>query len=99
MSLHRRLEALEAAGAGRKDAAEIPLALRRYFHALDNGRRQESGLEPLETIPYTSEELNDELKTIDAYKAEPGWRTGEGKEFLDAWERETRERMKGITND
>lgn len=94
MSLHKRLEDLEARTQTQQEY-EVPRSIRRCSHALDNARRQEDGLEPLETIPYTSEELNDDLKTIDAYKAEPGWRTGEGRELLDAWEHQTRERMKG----
>lgn len=91
MSLRGRLERLETT-VPRKEAAEVPLAIKRYFEALENVRRQESGLEPLETIPYTREELNDDLAMIERMRDEPGWRTPEAEALLSRWEQETTNR-------
>lgn len=100
MSLHRRLEKLEVADSTRSHAAdgEARRALEQYFRALENWRREEAGLGPL---PYTEEnrradeEFLDEVLPI--YRQNPGWQTEEAQEKLDAWERDTRERLTGQT--
>ncbi len=67
--------------------------MERFFHAMESARRELEGLEPLRDLPYTEEDYQDALRTIAAYRDEPGWQVGEAKAFLDQWEHETRERM------
>lgn len=94
MSLRGRLEALEAAGVGRKDAAESEATpeLERYFAELENSQRVRAGLEPLE-IPYTREELANDLTMIEEARSDAGWQTPEARALLDAWERDVREKL------
>lgn len=91
--MRRRLERLEVRG-GRRPGT--PRYLDRYFKELENLKRAEAGLGPL---PYTKEDRTDDedtlLNTIPAYRAGPGWQTGEAREFLDTWERGLAEKLYG----
>lgn len=101
MSLHRRLKALEAR-AGESEASACGRGLtersrERYFHAIENARREIRGLEALPDLPYTEEDYHDDLNTLEhsipTMRAEPGWRGDRERSFLDEWEREVRERV------
>lgn len=98
--LEKRIERLETADAGRKDAEESEATpqLRRYFEALENVKREQVGLEPLE-IPYTREELENDLTMIEEMRDDPGWQTPEAQALLNQWERDIREKIeKGTTS-
>jgi hypothetical protein len=73
--------------------------MERLLHALENGRREIEGREPLPELPYTEEERDDDRKflqeTIPAYQASPGWHSEEARAVLDAWEQRIEERLKG----
>lgn len=94
MSLHRRLERLEARTA-QSASQGPPRCLERYFRSVDNYRRELDGLEPLPVLPYTEEDHQDALRTIAAYCAEPGWQIGEAKAFLDQWESNLKHKFYG----
>lgn len=69
----------------------------RYLHAHENALRQNEGLEPLPDLPYTEEDYEDDLKTLEetipAYRNGSGWKTQEARAFLDEWERDVKERI------
>ncbi len=95
MSLHKRLEALEARTQAQQGYT-VPHRVERYFHILENAHRRARGLEPLPDLEYTKEDYEDDLKTlhehIPAMRADPGWQTEESRTFLDSWERNVQER-------
>lgn len=70
-------------------------AQERYFHALENARRESRGLQAIPDVPYTEEDYHDDLDTLEhtipVMRAEPGCQTGKATAFLDEWEREVRE--------
>jgi hypothetical protein len=98
VSLRDRLEKLEGrAAAHASPAPQRSRAMERYFHAHENARREIEGREPLPDLPYTDEDREDDRRclaeVIPAYRTSPGYQSGEGKDFLDQWEQETRERL------
>ncbi len=101
-SLEKRLEALEA-HTQTQQGYKIPRRVERYFHALDNARREIDGLEPLPNLPYTKEDYEDDLRTlhehIPAMRTSAGWQKEEARTLLDEWERSLREKLeKGQTD-
>lgn len=98
MSLHKRLEDLEAR-TQTQQGYEVSRSMEHFFHAHENARREIHGLEPLDDLPYTKEDYQDDLKVLGEHipkmRAEPGWQAGKEKTFLDEWERKTRERTEG----
>jgi hypothetical protein len=101
VSLHKRLERLEGLarepGKAEPPQAKLSRAMERYFHAHENARREIEGREPLPDLPYTDEDREDDRRclaeVIPAYRTSPGYQHGQGKDFLDQWEQETRERL------
>ena len=95
MSLHRRLERLEARHQGPEEPGgyTIPLHMERYFHAVENYRRELDGLELLPDLPHTEEDYHDALRTIAAYRGEPSWQTGQAKALLDQWEQDLNHKL------
>jgi hypothetical protein len=97
MSLHKRLERLEAS-AGASVPPQRSRAMERLLHAFENARREMEGLALLPDTPYSDEELREALEVISVYRAEPGYQSGEGRHFLDRWEQATRQKLaKGAT--
>jgi hypothetical protein len=100
VSVRKRLERLEERTRS-QESAEDPYHARlweRYFHAFENGRRELQGLDPLPDLSYTEEDREDDRRclaeVIPSYRASsPGWQSGEGKAFLDAWEQHIREKL------
>jgi hypothetical protein len=97
LSLRDRLERLEVLASGKAEPPQTSRAMERYFHAHENARREIEGREPLPDLPYTDEDREDDRRclaeVIPAYRTSPGYQHGEGKDFLDQWEQETRERL------
>jgi hypothetical protein len=103
VSLHKRLERLEALSSAKAGSTQNSRIWERFFHAQENARREIEGREPLPDLPYTEEDLQDDRRcleeTIPAYRASPGYQSGEGKYFLDEWEKHIRENLqRGIGN-
>jgi hypothetical protein len=103
VSLHKRLERLEVLSGGKNEAPRQSRAMERLLHAHEQARREIQGLKPLPDLPYTEEDRADDKETlretIPAYRASPGYQSGDGKAFLDHWEREVRDRLaKGARN-
>lgn len=102
MSLHKRLEALEAHTQAQQ-GYKVPRRVERYLHIFENANRRARGIEPLPDLPYTEEDYEDDLRTlhehIPAMRANPGCQTEESRTFLDSWERNVQERTEGINND
>ena len=101
-SLERRLEALEA-HTQTPQGYKIPRRVERCFHILENRRRRLDGLEPLPDLPYTEEDYEDDLRTLEhtipAMRNSAGWQKEKGVAFLDEWERDLREKLeKGPTD-
>jgi hypothetical protein len=87
----RRLE--DARGVGRVEGeadARHRRIFDRLYHALENGRREVSGRDPLpvpQELEETREEILDTLsRTIPHYRRSPGYQGGGGAEFLDRWQ-------------
>jgi hypothetical protein len=103
MSLEKRLEQLEKQFRSGEQAnpggGTSTRSMERYFHELENSRREQYGLEPLDDLPYTKEDYEDDLTTLNEHiptmRLEPGWQAGEGKAFLDQWERHVKQRIEG----
>jgi hypothetical protein len=99
VNLRTRLERLEALVAAQEEPTQRSheRTWERYFHAHENARRRIEGREPLPELPYTEEDREDDRafleELIPAYRARPGWQSGEGKAVLDRWEQDTRERL------
>ena len=98
MSLHKRLERLEARASGPREY-RTPRFLEAYFRGLENVRREEAGLEPL---PYNDIDRESDghflAETLPKFRTIVGWRRDECREILDRWEKDTRERLaKGAT--
>jgi hypothetical protein len=98
VSLRDRLEKLE--GRATVQASPTPQrsrAMERFLHLHEQARREIHGLEPLPDLPYTDEDREDDRRclaeVIPAYRTSPGYQHGQGKDFLDQWEQETRERL------
>jgi hypothetical protein len=103
VSLHKRLERLEAAADTKTGPPQMSRAMERFLHVIENARREIEGRELLPDLPYTEEDREGDRRcleeTIPAYRASPGYQSGEGKHFLDEWEKHIREKLKkGITN-
>lgn len=102
-SIERRIEALEArfseATQGVADNPRRARLFERYFRAHENARRELQGLEPLPDLPYTQEDYENDLDTLEttipAYRNSLGWKTEEARVFLNWWERHIRERLYG----
>lgn len=100
-SLEKRLEALEAKASpgpqADRGAASRARLFEHLFHAHENARREIAGLEPLPDLPYTKEDYEDDLDTLEttipAYRNSPGWQTEQCRASLDEWERDVRERI------
>ena len=90
MSLRGRLERLEASADAKTEPPQRSRAMERLLHAFENARREMEGLESLPDAPYSDEELREDLEVISAYRASPGYQSGEGKHFLDEWEKHVR---------
>ena len=95
MALGDRIRRLEdAAGLSRRVEGEADARrakiMARMYHALANGRRALSGLDPLPTPPELEDMREDILHTlrmvIPHYRQHGGWRHGEGMQFLDEWQ-------------
>ena len=104
MSLRRRLERLEASAGAKAEPQQNSRLWERYLHSHEQARREIEGREPLPDLPYTAEDLEDDRRcleeTIPAYRAEPGYESGEGKDFLDQWEQSIRDKLaKGVERD
>ena len=102
MSLHKRLEALEAR-TQTQQGYKIPRRVERYMHIFENANRRTRGLEPLPDLPYTEEDYEDDLRTLEhtisAMRDSAGWQAEKGVAFLDEWERDLREKLeKGQTD-
>ncbi len=98
VSLHKRLEKLEARHGGPpKAGGASPRLWERYFHAHENARRELQGLEPLPDLPYTEEDHENDRRFLEgivpAYRAGPGWQTEEAQAVLDYWQQQTEERL------
>ena len=99
-SLESRLARLENRSASKREAYGAGISRRsweRYFHTHENTRRRLRGLEPLPDLPYTQEDHEEDLDTLEttipAYRNSGGWETEESRAFLDRWERDIRERL------
>ncbi len=96
-AIERRVEKLEARLTPKTPRGMSARSWEVYFHIYANARRELDGLEPLPDLPYTKEDYEDDLNTLEtilpAYRAEPGWRSGEAKAFLDDWERNIEARL------
>jgi hypothetical protein len=93
MALGDRIRRLEDAQGLRRVESEGDARRRIYdrlYHALENGRRELEGLDPMpmpEELEETREEILDALgTTIPHYRRYPGYQGGDGAEFLAAWE-------------
>jgi hypothetical protein len=107
VGLRERLERLEAV-SGKAESPKRSRAWERYLHVHENGRREIQGLEPLPDLPYTEEDRADDRETLEEtiprYRMSPGYQSGDGKAFLDQWERSIRDKLakaklKGAQND
>lgn len=97
--LRRRLERLEE----RSRSPRIPhdpwreRIFDHLFHAIENGRRELHGLEPLPDLPYTEEDRENDRRfleeAIPEYRTSRGWQTQEAQAVLDYWEQHTREKL------
>ena len=101
MSLHKRLERLEVLAGGTGEPPQRSRAMEQLLHAHEQARREIEGREPLPDLPYTDEDREDDRRcleeTIPAYRASPGYQSGEGKAFLDHWEQSIRDKLaKGV---
>jgi hypothetical protein len=105
-SLESRLARLEARSKNTHPGAGGPLRSRmweQFFHAHENARRETAGLEPLPDLPYTKEDYENDLDTLEttipAYRASLGWQKEESQAVLDEWERDVRERIERTEHD
>jgi len=96
-AIESRLEKLEARFTPQEPPGGSARSWERYFHVVENARRELDGLEPLPDLPYTEEDREDDKSTLEksipVYRESPGWQTEEAKAFLDEWERDIRERL------
>jgi hypothetical protein len=96
MSLNKRLEKLEVIVGGKAEPAKTSHAMERLLHLHENARREIEGREPLPELPYTEEDREDDRRCLEeiipAYRASPGYQSGEGKAFLDHWEQSIRDK-------
>jgi hypothetical protein len=99
MSLEKRLEKLEEqlrSGEG-PGGGTSPREWEQLFHAQENARRELHGLEPLPDLPYTEEDRENDLDTlqrvIPTYRASAGWQSEEVQTKLDAWEEQLKQRI------
>ena len=99
MSLHKRLEALEARTQAQQGYT-VPRRVERYLHIFENANRRARGIEPLPDLPYLKEDYEDDLKTLEttipAMRSSAGWQKEEARTFLDEWERRLREKLERI---
>jgi hypothetical protein len=69
----------------------------RFYHEMENARREISGEEPLPRLP--EEPLSDllhERETIESYAARPGYQHGDGLEFIEAWRESVTEKIERL---
>ena len=98
-SIKSRLERLEESKSRQlsRGPGSSPREWDRFFHTLENARRELYGLEPLPDLEYTEEDRQDDLraleKTIPYYREGAGWKEEWLVEFLDIWEREVKDRL------
>ncbi len=106
MNLEGRLAKLERLAERDRPAAkhERSWPMEKLLRMHENHLRAERGLEPLPLV-RTPEEAALEANnlehtlavTIPSYRQGGGWQSREGREFLDRWEQETREKLaKGV---
>jgi hypothetical protein len=103
MSLHKRLERLEAIEGGRPDEQERERAgrrrraMQRFLHEIARARRRNAGLEAGPELPYTEGDRADDewilREVIPRYRNSPGYQSGQGREFVDAWEQHIRDNL------
>jgi hypothetical protein len=98
VSMRKRLERLEARGSRRTGQhVNRSRTWERYFHYLENARREIDGLEPLPELPYTKEDYDDDLNTlsitIPSYRDSRGWTSEASRAFLVEWGSEARKRI------
>jgi hypothetical protein len=104
VGLRERLVRLEGI-AGKAEPPKQPRerSLERLLHLHEQARREIEGREPLPDLPYTDEDRVDDRRclaeVIPQYRMSPGYQSGEGKAFLDHWERETRQRLAKLEGD
>jgi len=96
--MRTRLERLEARGSrSGRSYANRSRVWERYFHYLENARREIDGLEPLPELPYTKGDYGDDLNTlsitIPVYKDSGAWTSEASQAFLDEWGREVNKRV------
>jgi hypothetical protein len=97
-SLDARIQKLEAREPlGNPGRGPSPREWQRYFFAAENAQRQRHGLEPLPELPYTQEDRENDLDTLEnvlpAYRAAAGWEGEKAQETLNAWEQQLKERI------
>ncbi len=100
MGARRRLERLEAARGTQKAPYKVPVEVRIYLKTLERYRARERDDDP---PAYTQEELEAlhaaDLETVagggavGSMRASAGWKSPEGRELLDAWEEDARQRL------
>jgi hypothetical protein len=99
VSLHKRLERLEAAADATMGPPQMSRAMERLLHVIENGRREIEGRELLPDLPRTEQDREGDRRfleeTIPAYRESRGWQTEEARAVLDHWQRHTEERLRG----
>jgi hypothetical protein len=101
VGIEDRIKRLEASAGQARQESEDDARRRRVFDRLyfevENGRRALQGLDPLPTPPGLEDTRDDILHTlrttIPHYRADRGWKHGEGREFLDRWQDELLEKL------
>jgi hypothetical protein len=103
MSLEKRLEELEKQfKSGEQANSGGGISSREwtvFFHAHENARRVQYGLEALPPLKYTEEDRSNDLDTLEhvipVYRASAGWREEKDQAWLDRWEEQLKERING----
>jgi hypothetical protein len=109
VGVRNRLEKLEAAERlrdVREQPTQLSWAMEKLLRMHENHRRAERDLETLPLVRTPEEAALDVAHlehtlavTIPSYRQGRGYQSGEGREFLDRWEQETREKLeKGDPN-
>lgn len=101
--LDRRIQRLELHFEHAPNSPETDEAARdrrrrvnKYFTLIARWRREQAGL-PVEDLPYTKEDYDDDIDTLERIiprmREARGWQSGEAREFLDTWEDTTRKKL------
>ena len=80
MSIHKRLERLEASAGAKAELRQNSRLWERFLHTHEQARREIEGREPLPDLSYTDEDRADDedtlAATIPAYRTSPGYQSG-----------------------